>query len=49
MESPIERSEKIYRVWSSRKDDDIAVRVQYTITETNGCRIYTITGREEWD
>jgi hypothetical protein len=49
MKAPVQLQEKIIRVWSSRKNDDFAVRLQYTIAESNGCQVYTITGREEWD
>jgi hypothetical protein len=48
MKAPVIQSEKIYRVWSSRQDDKIAIRVRYVITEKNGCRLYTIVQREEW-
>lgn len=49
MKAPVQVQERIIRVWSSRKKDDFAVRLRYTIAESNGCRVYTITGREEWD
>jgi hypothetical protein len=49
MKAPVQVQEKIIRVWSSRKEDDFAVRLRYTIAARNGCRVYTITGREEWD
>jgi hypothetical protein len=49
MKAPVQVQEKIIRVWSSRKKDDYPVRLKYTIAERNGCRIYTIKRREEWD
>ncbi|HUS07622.1 MAG TPA: hypothetical protein VMZ52_15050 [Bryobacteraceae bacterium] len=41
--------EKIYRVWSERKEDRIAVRIQYSSLDRDGCRIFTMLRREEWD
>lgn len=41
--------EKLYRVWSEKKEHKIAVRVQYSVAEDNGCKIYELLGREEWD
>lgn len=41
-------SEKIFWIWSDRKEREVSVRVQYTIIEQHGCRIYAIGGREEW-
>ena len=48
MTNTVDPIDKIYRVWSERKEDQIAVRVQYTIAEQDDCRIFSILNREEW-
>ncbi len=48
MTNTAESIEKIYRVWSERKEDQIAVRLQYTVSEIDECRIYSVLSREEW-
>jgi hypothetical protein len=45
--TPAQNIEKIYRVWSSRRDDQIAVRVQYSVSEADGCRVFTVGSRDE--
>jgi hypothetical protein len=46
--TPAQNIEKIYRVWSSRRDEQIAVRIQYSVSETDGCRVFTVGHRDEW-
>ncbi|MGH9631258.1 MAG: hypothetical protein ACRD7E_23380 [Bryobacteraceae bacterium] len=41
--------EKLYRVWSGKKEQKIAIRIQYSVAEENGCTIYELGNREEWD
>ncbi|MBC8164586.1 MAG: hypothetical protein H7Y20_01800 [Bryobacteraceae bacterium] len=40
--------EKIFRVWSERQEDEIAVRIQFSIADAGGCRVFEIATREEW-
>jgi hypothetical protein len=40
--------EKIYRIWSERKQDDIAVRIRFTIEDQGPCRLIRLGVREEW-
>ena len=43
-----EHSEKIVWVWSDRREREISVRLRFSIANTSGCKLYSITGREEW-
>ena len=36
--------ERIYRVWSSLEEDQIAVRIQFSVEEN----LYVLGTREEW-
>jgi hypothetical protein len=40
--------ERIYRIWSSHRGDELAVRVQYSIEETGPSRLFVLGAREEW-
>jgi hypothetical protein len=41
------RLEKLAKIWSSRREQEIAVQVQYEVVEDNGCRIYRINMIQE--
>jgi hypothetical protein len=41
------RLEKLAKIWSSRREQEIAVQVQYEVVEDNGCRIYQINMIQE--
>lgn len=43
-----DESEKIIWVWSDRREREISVRVRFAQVLDNGCRLYSITGRDEW-
>jgi hypothetical protein len=40
--------ERIYRVWSSRKEEQIAVRIQYSVVEEGPTTMFVLGAREEW-
>lgn len=39
--------EKLCRIWSERRERDIAVRIYYEVQEAGGCRIYNLLRVEE--
>jgi hypothetical protein len=41
--------EKIYRIWSERKQGSVGIRILYSTSDHDGCRIFTMLRREEWD
>jgi hypothetical protein len=45
----VQTHEKLFRIWSERRDDTLAVRLEYTVAEQDGCKVFTITNREDWD
>lgn len=44
----IQQLERIYRVWSERREDEIAVRIQYSIVEEGPTTVFKLGAREEW-
>jgi len=40
--------ERIYRVWSERREDEIAVRIQFSVDEQGPTTVFTLGSREEW-
>ncbi len=40
--------ERIYRVWSSRQEEQIAVRIQYSVVEEGATTMFFLGAREEW-
>jgi hypothetical protein len=46
-QNPAERIEKLCRVWSSRQEREIALRVYFTVREAGGCRVYELL-REDY-
>jgi hypothetical protein len=48
MISSVQHNERIFRVWSDRRERELSVRVQFSVADHNGCRVYNITGRQEW-
>jgi hypothetical protein len=40
--------EKIYRVWSASHEDQIAVRIQYSVVEEGPTTLVQLGSREEW-
>lgn len=46
-DSSAPRREKLALVWSARRERTIAVRVEYTATECDGCKIYWLYRMEE--
>ena len=40
--------ERIYRVWSERREDEIAVRIQYSVVEQGPTTVFVLGSREEW-
>jgi hypothetical protein len=40
--------ERIYRVWSNHREDELAVRIQYSVEETGPARLFVLGAREEW-
>lgn len=46
---PIRTLEKLTRFYSLRREREIAVRVQYSVEDRNGCKIYGLTQVEELD
>lgn len=45
----VETVQKMSRVWSSKRECEIAVRVQYHVEVENGCKIYHLAHIEELD
>jgi hypothetical protein len=46
--SPIRVFEKIARIYSERREDEIAMRIRYEVVQSGSCKIVQITGREEF-
>ena len=46
-QNTVKSVEKMSRVWSSKRECEIAVRIQYQIHTEDGCRIYQIGQVEE--
>lgn len=40
--------ERIYRVWSAQAEDEIAIRIQFSVVEDGPSTMYTLGAREEW-
>jgi hypothetical protein len=43
-----ENIEKIYRVWSNLHEDELAVRIQYSVQDAGSTRLFVLGAREEW-
>ncbi len=48
-QNPIQTIQKISKVWSSKRECQIAVRIQYEMRVEDGCTIYKIGKVEELD
>lgn len=48
MTTPVQHNEKIVWIWSERREREISVRIQFSMAEDNGCKLISLTGREEW-
>ena len=48
MTTPVQHNEKIFWVWSDRREREISVRIRFSIREDNGCQLISLMGREEW-
>ena len=46
--TPAHCNEKIFWVWSGRREREIAIRVQFSAADHNGCRVFSLGRREEW-
>jgi hypothetical protein len=40
-------NERLLRVWSSRKERNVIVHVQYEVKDLGGCQLYTLLRIEE--
>ncbi|HYP06978.1 MAG TPA: hypothetical protein VER03_12170 [Bryobacteraceae bacterium] len=40
--------ERIYRIWSNHREDEVAVRIQFSIEQTGPGRLFVLGAREEW-
>jgi hypothetical protein len=40
--------ERIYRIWSSHREDQIAVRIQFSVVEDGPARVFILGSRDEW-
>ncbi len=40
-------NERLLRVWSSRKERNIVVHVQYEVRDLGGCQLYTLLRIDE--
>jgi hypothetical protein len=45
--NPVQNQEKIIRIWAERREREIAVRIHYSVTIDNGCKIYQLRMVEE--
>ena len=45
--SPVQQLQKLARIWSERREKQIAVRIHYDLREENGCKIYSLSRIEE--
>jgi hypothetical protein len=43
----IEPHEKLALVWAERRQELVAMRIQYATTLQDGCKLYFLTGVEE--
>ncbi|HBY60068.1 MAG TPA: hypothetical protein DEH78_09610 [Solibacterales bacterium] len=48
-QNPVNKNEKLMRVWSDYKERHVAVRVEYSQSEEQGCTIYTLHSIERFD
>jgi hypothetical protein len=46
--STAQQNEKIYRVWSAQLEDQIAIRVQFSVEDAGPTRLFVLGAREEW-
>ncbi|MFN3325074.1 MAG: hypothetical protein ACK5AZ_16385 [Bryobacteraceae bacterium] len=46
-ESPVQKLEKLTRIWSEKKEKQIAVRVQYEVRDEGECKILMLNRIEE--
>ncbi len=44
--NPIQSMEKISRIYSERREKEIAVRICYDVTVDNGCKLVQLTNIE---
>ncbi len=44
--NPIQSMEKISRIYSERREKEIAVRISYDVTTDNGCKLVQLTNIE---
>lgn len=47
--NPVQQLQKICRIWSRRREEQIAVRISYGVREQNGCKIYSLNQIEDVD
>jgi hypothetical protein len=40
--------ERIYRIWSDKKEDTLSVRIRFTVEEAGSCRMIRLESRDEW-
>jgi hypothetical protein len=45
--NPVLQLEKLCRIWSEHREQELLLRVSYQVTDTDACRIVTLTEREE--
>jgi hypothetical protein len=48
MTTLVQHSEKIFWIWSDRREREISVRIRYSVCEDDGCKLISLNGREEW-
>jgi hypothetical protein len=41
--------ETIYRIWSHGKQDRLGMRILYSTSDRDGCRVFTMLRRQEWE
>jgi hypothetical protein len=46
--STAQQNERIYRIWSTQQEDQIAIRVQYSVEDAGPARLFVLGAREEW-
>ena len=47
--SQVQRIQKDVKVWSSRKESQVALRVYFDMTDADGCTLYTIRQIDQMD
>jgi hypothetical protein len=46
--STAQQNERIYRIWSAQQEDQIAIRVQFSVEDAGPARLFVLGAREEW-